>query len=40
MVVELLSRLGIQEKSKEGKNRFHVEQGMSECVNVNDLFLY
>lgn len=37
----LLSRLGIQEKEQGGeKNRFHVEQGMSECVYVNDLFLY
>ena len=28
------------ERARRGKNRFHVEQGMSECVYVNDLFLY
>lgn len=28
------------ERARRGKNRFHVEQGMPECVYVNDLFLY
>lgn len=28
------------ERASRGKTRFHVEQGMSECVYVNDLFLY
>lgn len=38
--MELLSRIGIQEKEQGVKNNeFHAEQGMSECVYVNDPLL-